>query len=100
MSKDLMLDMKFTDDEKRGVERHWGQKWDDLTDAGKLLRGIAYRYTLSPKAIAEAVCGPETPAGQKVREEMAAERKAGFLHDQNGKIIVTDDDGNDIGAQG
>lgn len=97
---DPLSDLNFTDAEKLGVERHWGQKWDDLTDAGKLLRGIAYRYTLSPKAIAESIVGPETPAGKKVREEMAAERKAGFRHDQNGKVIITDDDGNDIGAQG
>ena len=50
--------MEFTQEEKNGVERHFKVKWDELTELGQMFKGLVYRHTLSPKAIADQIMGP------------------------------------------
>lgn len=51
--------LSFTQDEIEGVERIWGKKWEDLNKLSKISLGIAYRYVLSPQAIADRIMGPD-----------------------------------------
>lgn len=51
------IETEFTESEKEGVERIWGKKWHDLSEAGKLMRGLIYRKVWSPEAIANMIVG-------------------------------------------
>lgn len=50
----------FTEHERKGVEAHFGTPWEELDDTAKLMRGLVYRHTLSPEAIAKQILGTNT----------------------------------------
>jgi hypothetical protein len=47
----------FTEPERQGVVKQYGTQWEELSESAKLMRGLIYRHTLSPKAIANQLMG-------------------------------------------
>ena len=47
----------FTEHERKRVEEYFGTPWEELSEAGKVMRGLIYRHTLSPEAIAKQIIG-------------------------------------------
>lgn len=92
------MTIEFTLEEIAGIERHFNVKWDTLPPSGKLIKGIVYRYSFSPEAIAKSIIDP-SPVDLAIQAEMREERLQA-RRDKNDKLIISDDDGNDIGAQG
>jgi hypothetical protein len=60
--------LNFTEGERKGVEDYYGTPWDELTDAGKVLRGLVYRHTLSPKAISDYIMNGDKHEVQHKRD--------------------------------
>lgn len=56
----IIMDIEtfFTEPERQGVVKQYGTPWEELSDEAKLMRGLIYRHTLSPKAIADQIIGP------------------------------------------
>ena len=50
--------LNFTADEIRGIEQHFNVKWEEMSDTGKMFKGLIYRHSLSPTAMANMIVGP------------------------------------------
>lgn len=47
----------LTENERKGVEAHFGTPWEELSEMGKLMRGLMYRHCLSPEALTTQITG-------------------------------------------